>query len=99
MGFAISHGGTTYTYSYTGIAEFGEALKAQANWKQWRRLKTLFARRREAYFEISPNEAALIGQTLVDVAGRLPAADEAMARKIGASALRAARAREPWVWS
>lgn len=99
MGFSISHGGTTATYSYTGVAEFGEEVKARASWMQWRRVKTLFAYRREAYFEIAPGEAALIGQALIDVAAKLPAEDAAMARKIGESALRAARAREWWVWS
>jgi hypothetical protein len=99
MVWSISHGGTKHGYSGGQIGELGDELKAVSGWAQWRRIKVLFNRRSGDPFSLSSAEAALAGQALLDTAGRLPADSAAMARQIGESALRAARAGHRWEWS
>ncbi|MEU2233136.1 DUF7739 domain-containing protein, partial [Streptomyces vietnamensis] len=67
-----------------------------------RTLKPILSRRSgEAFFSVEPRAAADIGATLIDLAPLLPRDDDwqGMATQIGQSALRAAFANEPWVWS
>lgn len=99
MGYSISHGGTKHGYSYLSISQFADQLKANAGWSEWRRLKRTFSPKADGYFTVPPGQAALIGQALLDATPRLPAEWRPMARQIGESALRAARAGETWVWS
>ncbi|MEV4424041.1 hypothetical protein AB0K23_01430 [Streptomyces sp. NPDC049602] len=103
MGWSISHGGTRYSFSYSGVAELREHIKKAAGWSQRRTLKPVTDRRSGDPFSITPRDAKAIGQALLDVASRLPSTSDddwaGMARQIGRSALRAASANEPWVWS
>lgn len=103
MGWSISHGGARYAFSYSGVAEFRDHVKKAASWSQRRALKPVIDRRSGDPFSIKPRDAKAIGQALLDVAYRLPATPDGdwagMARQIGESALRAARANEPWEWS
>ena len=103
MGWTISHGGTRYGYSYSGVAELRDHIKKQASWSQRRTLKPILDRRSGDPFSVKPRDAKQIGDTLMALADQLPItrSDDwpAMARKIGRSALLAAYANEPWEWS
>jgi hypothetical protein len=101
MGWTISHGGTRHGYSYTSVDNLLARLKKAASWGQRRTLKPILSRSGEARFSVAPRTAADIGATLIDLAARLPRDDDwqGMATQIGQSALRAATADEPWVWS
>ncbi|MFE7580774.1 hypothetical protein ACFU5Y_04300 [Streptomyces gardneri] len=103
MGWSISHGGTPRgTYSYTSVDNLFARLKKAASWGQRRTLKPILSHRSgEAYFSVEPRTAADIGATLIDVAPLLARDDDwqGLAIQIGQSALRAAQADEPWVWS
>jgi hypothetical protein len=103
MGWYISHGGTRHGYSYSGVAELRDHIKKAAGWPQRRTLKPVTDRRSGDPFSIQPRDAKAIGQALLDIASRLSSTPDgdwaAMARQIGQSALHAASANEPWVWS
>ena len=103
MGWSISHGGTRYSFSYSGVANLRGHIKKAASWSQRRTLKPVIDRRSGDPFAIKPKDAKAIGQALLDIATRLPSTPDddwaGMARQIGQSALRAAQANEPWKWS
>ena len=102
MGFSISHGGTRHSISYSRVEDLFDRLEEVASRGQRRTLKPILSRRSgEALFSVAPRTAADIGATLIDLAPLLPRDDDwqGMATLFGQSALRAAQANEPWVWS
>lgn len=102
MTWSISHGGTQYGYSYSGIAELGERLMQAAGPTDQTHLRLIFSPRSGDPFEIEPWQAAEVGASLHRAARGLKFWDRswaAMARQIADSALRAAKAGEYWRWS
>lgn len=99
MGWSISHGGSRYPYSYSGVGELRDRMKKAASWSQKRTLKPVIDRRSGDPFSVQPRDAKAIGEVMVDVADKLPSDWAAMAQQIGQSAIRAAAANEPWEWS
>lgn len=99
MGYRISHGGTKSTLSALQIENLGIEVKRAAGITGWMTLRPLFAPRRDGYEEISPVQAAKYGKALLKVSGKLPDGWDRIARQIGESAERAARAGQTWVWS
>ncbi|MBB4985005.1 DUF7739 domain-containing protein [Streptomyces nymphaeiformis] len=99
MGYRISHNGTESTLSYLQIEQLGVEVKRAASTFGWMTLRPLFAPSRDGYMEIDAAQAAKHGKALLKVAGKLPDGWDRIARRIGESAERAARANEPWVWS
>lgn len=99
MGYRISHDGTESTLSALQIENLGVEVKRAAGLTGWMPLRPLFSPRRDGYEEIAPAQAAKYGKALLKVVDKLPDGWDRIARRIGQSALRAASAREPWVWS
>ncbi|MFC8009132.1 DUF7739 domain-containing protein [Streptomyces cinereoruber] len=99
MGYRISHDGTESTLSALQIENLGREVKRAAGLAGWMSLRPLFAPRRDGYEEIPPAQAAKYGKALLKVAGKLPDGWGKVARQIGESAERAARANQAWVWS
>ncbi|GAA2803184.1 hypothetical protein [Streptomyces showdoensis] len=103
MGWNISHGGTRYGFSYSGVAMLRDHIKDAATRSERRLLDTVLAKRSSDPFSIPPRDARRMGDVLLAVADRLPVAGgddwQGMARQIGESAIRAADANEPWRWS
>lgn len=99
MGYRISHEGTESTLSALQIENLGIEVKRAASLASWVTLRALFSPRRDGYKEIAPAQAAKYGKALLKVAGELPDGWDQVARRIGESAERAARANQPWVWS
>lgn len=102
MGWSISHGGTASTLSGTQIHNLGQKLQAAARPADSAVLARLFVSRPGDAFSVKPQEAEKIGNALHSAANRLRFWDRdwaEMARRIGDSALLAARLGEPWRWS
>lgn len=99
MGYCISHDGTQSTLSALQIANLGIEVKRAAGLTGWMTLRPLFSPRRDGYEEIAPAQAGRYGKALLTVAGKLPDGWDRIARQIGESAERAARANQMWVWS
>lgn len=102
MGYSISHGGSPgVTFSTLAIENIGEQLQQVLGWYDWRQVKPIFGGPLRDYPELNPGLAARVGTILVKAAQHPQMSEEWRyhVRQIGDSALRAARAREPWVWS
>lgn len=99
MGYRISHEGTESTLSALQIENLGAEVKRAAGFFEWRTLAPLFSPYRDGYSEIGPEAAGRYGKALVTVSSKLPGGWERIARQIGESGQRAARANETWVWS
>jgi hypothetical protein len=99
VGYRISHDGTKSTLSALQIENLGAEVKRVVGFTGWRTLRPLFSPRRDGYKEIAPAQAAKCGKAILKAADKLPDGWDQVARQIGQSALRAAHADEPWVWS
>ena len=99
MGWNISHGGTRYGYSYSGVAELAQRCSGILTRQDYRDVSAVLCRHSADPFKVQPKQAALAGHALLLAANHLPPDWAAMARQIGQSALRAASTGEPWRWS
>lgn len=99
MGWNISHGGTKYGYSYSGMAELAQRCSGILTRQDWAHVSAVMGRRSGDPFKVQPKQAAKAGGALLLAANHLPADWAQMARQIGQSALRAAQAKQPWEWS
>lgn len=99
MTWDISHGGTKLGYSYSDITELYQWLGAILRPADMQTVRPVFARRSGDPFKVKPKEAEQVGNALLLAAAYLPAEWAQMARQIGDSALRAARAGQKWEWS
>ncbi|MFC8273772.1 hypothetical protein ACFUJR_14865 [Streptomyces sp. NPDC057271] len=99
MGWNISHGGTKYGYSYSGMAELARRCSGILTRQDWAHVSAVMGRRSGDPFKVQPEQAQKVGDALLLAAGYLPDDWAAMAQQIGQSAIRAAKARESWEWS
>ncbi len=98
MGWSISHGGTCHGYSYSGVDELVHRCSGILTRRDLDRVKKVMRPGSGDAFKVKPKQAREVGEALVLAAGYLPRRGD-MARQIGQSALRAASANEPWMWS
>lgn len=105
MGWAIQHlPMRSQNRSYTAVSDLMSQAAHELPARHWRPLRVVHDRRRDRWFEVSPNQAATMRDALLVVADRLTGRRDAadlvwFARDLAEAADTAARSGKPWKWS